>query len=90
MGVFGGIKGKICLIGGVAILSAVVLGTVGVSALNKNSRNNQILKDVNEVNLLQNENQSLDTSYLYFLDSSYLDNIVKNLGTMEDGAKSGS
>lgn len=90
MGVFGGIKGKIRLIGGVAILSAVVLGTVGVSALNKNSRNNQILKDVNEVNLLQNENQSLDTSYLYFLDSSYLDNIVKNLGTMEDGAKSGS
>ena len=89
MGVFGGIKGKIRLIGGVAILSAVVLGTVGVSALNKNSRNNQILKDVNEVNLLQNENQSLDISYLYFLDSSYLDNIVKNLGTMEDGAKSG-
>ena len=90
MGVFGGIKGKIRLMGGVAILSAVVLGTVGVSALNKNSRNNQILKEVNEVNLLQNENQSLDTSYLYFLDSSYLDNIVKNLGTMEDGAKSGS
>lgn len=29
MGVFGGIKGKIRLIGGVAILSAVVLGTVG-------------------------------------------------------------
>lgn len=90
MGIFGGIKGKIRMMGGVAILSAVVLGTVGVSALNKNSRNNQILKDVNEVNLLQNENQSLDTSYLYFLDSSYLDNIVKNLGTMEDGAKSGS
>ena len=64
MGVFGGIKGKIRLIGGVAILSAVVLGTVGVSALNKNSRNNQSLKDVNEVNLLQNENQSMDTSYL--------------------------
>lgn len=38
MGVFGGIKGKIRLIGGVAILSAVGLGTVGVSALNKNNR----------------------------------------------------
>ena len=90
MGVFGGIKGKIRLIGGVAILSAVVLGTVGVSALNKNSRSNQILKEINEINLTQNENQTLDTSYLYFLDDSYLEKIVKNLGDMDEKAKEGS
>ena len=81
------IKGKILLMGGVAILASVVLGGVGITALNKNSKNNTVLKEVNQVNLSQNENQSLDTSYLYFLEDSYLENIVKNLGEMQENTK---
>ena len=77
------IKGKILIVGGVAILASVVLGGVGITALNKNSRNNEILKQINQINLTQNENQSLDTSYLYFLEDSYLENIIKNLEDME-------
>lgn len=77
------IKGKILIMGGVAILASVVLGGVGITALNKNSRNNDVLKEINQVNLSQNENQSLDTSYLYFLEDSYLENIVSNLEQME-------
>lgn len=77
------IKGKILLMGGVAILASVVLGMVGVTSLNKNNRNNEVLKKINQINLYQYENQSLDTSYLYFLEESYLESIVNNLEKME-------
>lgn len=76
------IKGKIVLMGAVAIAASGVLGYVGMSSLNRSSRNNEVSTDINRINLYQYENQSLDTSYLYFLESSYLDNIVENLGKM--------
>ncbi len=38
------IKGKILLMGGVAIAASVILGSGGITALNKNSRNNEVLK----------------------------------------------
>ena len=41
------------------------------------------MKKINQINLAQNENQSLDTSYLYFLEDSYLESIVTNLENME-------
>lgn len=76
------IKGKIVLMGTVAIAASGILGYVGMSSLNRSSRNNEVSTDINRINLYQYENQSLDTSYLYFLESSYLDNIVENLGKM--------
>lgn len=82
------IKGKIVLMGAVAIAASGVLGYVGMSSLNRSSRNNEVSTDINRINLYQYENQSLDTSYLYFLESSYLDNIVENLGKMEELADS--
>ena len=36
------IKGKILLMGGVAIAASVILGSGGITALNKNSRNNEV------------------------------------------------
>ena len=77
------IRGKILLMGSVAIASSVILGYVGISSLDSNSRNNEVLKEINLINVYQSENQSLDTSYLYFLDDSYLGNIVSNLGKMQ-------
>ena len=44
-------------------------------------------KKINAINLAQNENQSLDTSYLFFLEDSYLEKIVKNLDNMENDSK---
>lgn len=79
-------KGKILLMGGTAIAASAVLGVIGVTSLNKNSNNNDVLTEMNHINLYQYENQSLETSYLYFLESSYLENIVTNLGTMEQSA----
>lgn len=81
------IKGKILLMGGVAIAASVILGSGGITALNKNSRNNEVLKEINAINVAQSENQSLETSYLYFLDDSYLEKIVKNLTDMENDSK---
>lgn len=68
-------------------MASVALGYMGVSALNRNSKNNDVLTQMNHINLLQYENQSLDTSYLYFLEDSYLENIVTNLETMQENAQ---
>lgn len=43
---------------------------------------------MNRIHLYQYENQSLDTSYLYFLEDSYLADIVKNMESMEADALS--
>lgn len=85
--IFGGIRGKILCISAVSVAASLVLGGAGITALNKTSRNNTILKDINQVNLAQNENQALDTSYCYYLDNSYLEKIVSNLGDMESDAE---
>ena len=81
------IKGKVLFMGGVSILASLVLGYAGLSSLNKNSVNNEVLSTINRINLLQYENQSLDTSYLYFLEDSYLGQIVDNLGEMAENAE---
>lgn len=80
------IRGKILLMGGTAILASCILGAAGVIALNKNSRNNEVLTEMNRINQYQYQNQSLETSYLYFLEDSYLENIVTNLAAMEESA----
>ena len=86
-GMHGGIRGKIILISAVSAATSMILGVSGIAALNKTSNNNKILSEINQINLAQNENQALDTSYCYYLDSKYLENIVSNLGDMESDAK---
>ena len=82
----GSIKGKVLFMGILSILASVMLGVVGVSSLSKNSVNNEVLAKINNINLKQYENQSLETSYLYFLEDSYLEQIISNLQTMEANA----
>ncbi|WP_310603957.1 methyl-accepting chemotaxis protein [Anaerosporobacter sp.] len=82
----GSIKGKVLLMGALSILVSVILGMVGLSSLSKNDNNNNLLSRINDISLLQYENQSLETSYLYALDDSYLGDIINNLHTMEEKA----
>lgn len=84
---FKSIKGKIVFMGTLSIIALIVLGFASLQALGRNSINNQILNHINTINLLQYENQSLETSYLYSLDNSYLEKIVSNLQTMEENAQ---
>jgi len=81
---FGSIKGKIILMGVIAVVASCVSGYVGMASLNKNSSNNEMLTDINRINLYQYENKSFDTSYLYFLEDQYLESIINNLGKMEE------
>lgn len=83
-GLLGSIKGKIILMGVIAIIASCVLGYVGIASLNENSSNNEVLTTINRINLYQYENKSFDTSYLYFLEDKYLGNIVDNLEEMEN------
>lgn len=76
------IQGKVMLLSIVSFIAIIILGAVGIFALNKNNSSNQAINDINNESLLQNENNTLNTSYLYFLDSSYLEEIVKNLDKM--------
>lgn len=69
--------------GAIAIAAAVLLGYVGMTALNRSSGNYDVLNSINQVNLYQYENRSLDTSYLHFPDNAYLEDIIKNLGEMQ-------
>lgn len=78
------IRGKICLMGATAVTASAILGITGIASLNQNNRNQDMLTALNRVSLYQYENQSLDTSYLYFLEDSYLENIVNNLGSMQE------
>lgn len=87
-GFFQSIMGKILVMGITALVALVILGAVGILALNKNSNNNRVLTEMNEISVRQSENQSLETSYLYFLEDSYLENIVTNLDDMEQSAVS--
>lgn len=80
------IKGKVMMMSILAILASVILGVAGLSALSKNDANNNVLSKINDISLLQYQNQSLETSYLYSLEDSYLGNILDNLTQMEDNA----
>lgn len=73
------IRGKIFLMGSTAVIASVILGAVGIISLNQNNSNQEVLTEMNRINLYQYENQSLDTSYLYFLEDSYLAGIVENM-----------
>ena len=80
------IKGKVMMMSILAILASVILGVAGLSALSRNNANNNVLSKINDISLLQYQNQSLETSYLYSLEDSYLGNILDNLTQMEDNA----
>lgn len=50
-GLLGSIKGKIILMGVIAIIASCVLGYVGIASLNENSSNNEVLTTINRINL---------------------------------------
>ena len=83
---FNSIRGKLLVLGCVSIVTTLILGFTGIYLIRSNNANNQVLADINKINLLQNNNQTLDVSYLYDLDNSYNDQKLTNLQTMSDAA----
>lgn len=84
---FASIRGKLLVLGCVSIATTIILGFTGIYLINSSNSNNQVLADINKINLLQNENQTLDVSFLYNLDTSYNDTKMNNLNDMSAAAQ---
>ena len=80
------IKAKLIMLGVVSIVCTVILGFVGIYIMNSNNANNQVLNDINNINLMQNENTTQETSFLYDLDLSHYQTIQSNLSSMTNAA----
>ncbi|MDE6219233.1 MAG: hypothetical protein K2G51_02165 [Lachnospiraceae bacterium] len=80
------IKAKLIMLGAVSIVCTIILGLVGIYIMNSNNANNQVLTDINDINLMQNENTTQETSFLYDLDLSHYQTIQSNLSSMKEAA----
>lgn len=82
--VFRTIKSKILLMGVFAIVAAVCIGMTGNWSIGQNSKNSEIVSLVNDIDVLQAKNLALEAQYQYYIEQSYLDSILDNLGQMTD------
>lgn len=80
------IKAKLIMLGAVSIVCTIILGLVGIYIMNSNNANNQVLNDINNINLMQNENTTQETSFLYDLDLKHYQTIQSNLSSMKEAA----
>ena len=80
--IFQSIKGKIAIMGVFAIASAVLVGYVGITSINRNVKNSQVESNVNSISVMQSQNLANEALYQYYVDQSYLDMIIMNLDQM--------
>lgn len=83
---FRSLKGKILVMGALGIAAALVIGLVGVTSINRNAKNSEIVSLVDEINVLQSQNLANDALYQYYVDESYLKTTMSNLDEMEQKA----
>ncbi len=85
------IRGKLILLGLVAVLATAVLGMVGIYSLGSTNKNNDLLALINDVNLVNYENETLNVQFLYQLENSYNEqmrsNAEKMVQTLENAEK---
>lgn len=87
-GIFQTIKSKILLMGIFSIFVAVVIGMIGIYSINRSGTNSEIESIANEIDVLQAKNLALEAQYQYYIEQSYLDGILANLGQMSTNVKS--
>lgn len=80
------IKAKIILMGSVAILAAIIIGSSGMSSANKNEKGNRINEVITTISNLQYQNQIDELRYQYYVDEIYLDNLLADLKIMTEKA----
>lgn len=78
------IKGKVMVMGIMAILVAVVIGCVGIMSVNNNVKNSDIEATTYEIDVLRSQNQEYEALYQYHVEQTYLDNIITNLDKMSE------
>ena len=77
------VKGKIWIVGLIAIVSALVIGNMGIVATRRSVKSNQMESKVSNINSLHRDNKVANISYQFNIDQGYLDNILGNLNQME-------
>lgn len=77
------LKGRVLLIGIVAICSAMIIGIFGVISLKKSVSNNEIESKLSDISGKQKDNQVNDALYQYYIDQAYLDAIIADYDSME-------
>ena len=88
LGVLKSVRSKLIALGGTAIVVTAILGGTGIQSLRSNNANSRVLESINKIKLLQNNNQTAEISFLYSMDTSYNDTIMKNLDTIQESAES--
>lgn len=81
------LKARLFLMAGVSVATTVILGVIGINSMNKNNDNMQLTADINNIHLLQNQNKTLDVSFLYELDNAYNNQQMENLQKMQEYAQ---
>ncbi|MCR5556165.1 MAG: hypothetical protein K6F75_01215 [Butyrivibrio sp.] len=81
------VKGKILMMGALGIIAAIIIGAVGVTSINRNGKNSEVVSLVDEIGLLQAQNLANDALYQYYVDESYLNASLENLDVMEQKAQ---
>lgn len=84
--VFATVKAKIILMGVIALVGMLGLGIGGIVSLSNVTMGMKAKDAVNQINLLQYENNSLNTNYLYSLSEEHLNSIINNLEKMKEYA----
>ncbi len=84
---FQSVKGKILMMGALGIVAAIIIGVVGVTSINRNGKNSEVVSLVNEIGVLQAQNLANDALYQYYVDESYLNSSLENLEAMEQKAQ---
>lgn len=78
------IKSKILLLGAVALVSSLIIGNLCFASLGRVVKNNETAAKIADISSLQNDNQLNNTFYQYYVDQTYLENVMTNLSKMEE------
>ncbi len=81
------VKGKILMMGALGIAAAIIIGVVGITSINRNGNNSEVVSLVNEIGVLQAQNLANDALYQYYVDETYLNASLENLDLMLTKAK---
>lgn len=84
---FKSIRGKILIMGGIGFVSAITLGTISITTMNQNNGNMNVERNINEISVLNTQNNALETLYQYYVQESYLENIINNIDKMQESAQ---
>lgn len=73
------LKFKLMLLGGVCLVILLLIGSMSLIMLDNNNDNYETTNQMNQVNRLTEQNETLDVMYLNSKDSKYLDEINTNI-----------